>query len=58
MICTVFFLIDSSHKKIKTHGSGSHSSGPGLERDRIFTQFFRGIGTGQDFYCGSGMGEV
>ncbi len=31
---------------------------PGLERDRIFPQFFRGIGMGQDFFCGSGTGEV
>ncbi len=23
---------------------------PGLERDRIFSQFFRGIGTGRDFF--------
>ncbi len=28
-----------------------------MERDGIFPQFFRGIGTGRDF-CGSGMGEV
>ncbi len=32
---------------------------PEVERDGIFPQFFRGIGTGRDFFfCGSGAGEV
>ncbi len=30
----------------------------GLGQDGIFPQFFRGIGTGQDFFCGTGTGEV
>ncbi len=52
MICTIFLLyltvIKKKKKKKNTGvgGNGSHSSG--VERDRIFPQFFRGIGTGRD----------
>ncbi len=54
MICTIFFtVIDSYQKKERKKNPTREWEGmgvilPGVERDGIFPQFFRGIGTGRD----------
>ncbi len=53
MICTIFFTVIDSYKKKKKKTTTREWEGmgvilPGVERDGIFLQFFRGIGSGRD----------
>ncbi len=58
MICTIFFTLierfrQKKKKKKKTTTREWEGMGvilPGVERDGIFPQFFRGIGTGRDSF--------
>ncbi len=55
MICTIFFTVIDSYQKKKKKTTTREWEGmgvilPGVERDGIFPQFFRGIGTGRDTF--------
>ncbi len=55
MICNIFFTVIDSYKKKKKKKTTREWEGmgvilPGVERDGIFLQFFRGIGSGRDYF--------